>query len=124
MPRADAVAAITAVRALAPKIAPLLQVNEVRTVRADDQWLSSAYETDVVGLHFTWIKDQPAVEAFLPELEAALPATARPHWGKLSTIPGADVAARYPRWDDFRALRARLDPDARFRNPFLARLGL
>ncbi|UOE44253.1 FAD-binding protein [Agromyces larvae] len=124
LPRADAVAAIEAVRRLAPRIAPLLQVCEVRTVRADDLWLSMAYGVDVVALHFTWVADQPAVEALLPDLEAALPATARPHWGKLFALPADELAARSPRWHDFRALRARLDPDRRFTNPFLARVGL
>ncbi|WP_394550864.1 D-arabinono-1,4-lactone oxidase [Agromyces sp. MMS24-JH15] len=124
VPRADAVAALEAVRSLAPRIAPLLQVCEVRTVRADDLWLSPAYGADVVGIHFTWTLDEPAVTALLPDLEAALPASARPHWGKLFTLPAAELARRYPRWEDFRALRARLDPEGRFRNAYLDRLGL
>ncbi|WP_243695435.1 D-arabinono-1,4-lactone oxidase [Agromyces protaetiae] len=124
VPRADAVAAIEAVRRLAPRIAPLLLVTEVRTVRADDLWLSPAYGVDAVALHFTWKLDEPAVRAFLPDLEAALPSTARPHWGKVFTLPGDEVRRRYPRFDDFAALRARVDPDRRFVNPYLERLGL
>ena len=124
VPRADAVAALEAVRSLADRIAPLLQVCEVRTVRADDLWLSGAYGADVVGLHFTWVRDEPAVTALLPVIEAALPVTARPHWGKVFTLPGDEVRRRYPRWDDFAALRARFDPEGRFRNGYLARLGL
>ncbi|WP_159606734.1 D-arabinono-1,4-lactone oxidase [Agromyces humi] len=124
VPRADAVAALEAVRGLADRIAPLLQVCEVRTVRADDLWLSGAYGTDVVGLHFTWVRDEPAVTALLPAIEAALPATARPHWGKVFTLPGDEVRRRYPRWDDFAALRARFDPERRFANAYLERLGL
>lgn len=124
VPRADAVAALETLRSLAGRIAPLLQVCEVRTVRADDLWLSAAYRTDVVGLHFTWVRDQPAVEALLPALEAALPPTARPHWGKLFTLPAADLRGRYRRFDDFAALRARFDPDGRLRNAFLQRIGL
>ena len=124
VPRADAVAAIEAVRSLAGRIAPLLQVCEVRTVAADTLWLSPAYGADVVGLHFTWVRDQPSVEALLPELEAALPPTARPHWGKLFTMPADELRRRYPRFDDFAALRARLDPAGRLRNDFLARAGL
>src|SRR5690606_13264564 len=54
VPRADAVGAIEAVRSLADRIAPLLLVSEVRTVRADDLWLSSSYGADAVGIHFTW----------------------------------------------------------------------
>jgi xylitol oxidase len=42
----------------------------------------------------------------------------RPHWGKLTTLPPAVVAASYPRMDDFRRLTAELDPDGTFRNEF------
>ncbi|MET0976380.1 MAG: D-arabinono-1,4-lactone oxidase, partial [Leifsonia sp.] len=60
-----------------------------------------------------------------PLLEAALaPSAARPHWGKLFTMPAADVTALYPRWNDFAALRASLDPRGVFRNAFTAALGL
>ncbi|MFC4137740.1 MULTISPECIES: D-arabinono-1,4-lactone oxidase [unclassified Microbacterium] len=123
VPRRDAVAAIEAVRGLADRIAPLLLVNEIRTVAADELWLSSAYGADVVGLHFTWRPEEAAVRALLPDIEAALPETARPHWGKVFTLDGAEVRRRYSRWDDFAALRAELDPDRRFVNPYLERLG-
>ncbi|KQQ92644.1 FAD-binding protein [Leifsonia sp. Leaf325] len=125
VPRAHAAEALEAVRLLAPRIAPLLQVCEVRTVAADELWLSPAFGTEVTGIHFTWLPDQPAVEAFLPLLEAALaPFAARPHWGKLFTLPGAEVAALYPRFADFAVLRHRLDPRGVFRNPFTESLGL
>ena len=124
VPRTDAVAAIEAIRSLADRVAPLLLVNEIRTVRADTLWLSPAYRTDVVGLHFTWRPDEPAVRAFLPELESALPDSARPHRGKISTLDPAEVRRRNPRWDDFAALRAAWDPERRFVNDHLARLGL
>ena len=124
LPRADAVAAIQAVRLLAGSIAPLLLVNEIRTVSADDLWLSSSYGADAVGIHFTWKPDEAAIRAFLPTLEAALPSSARPHWGKVFTLDAAEVRARYPRWEDFAALRAEFDPSRRFVNEYLERLGL
>ncbi|MDQ0728160.1 FAD-binding protein [Microbacterium sp. W4I20] len=124
VPRADAVEAIQAVRTLAGQIAPLLLVNEIRTVRSDDLWLSPEYGTDAVGIHFTWKPEEEAVRALLPTIEAALPASARPHWGKVFTLDGAEVRSRYPRFDAFAALAARFDPDRRLSNPYLERLGL
>lgn len=123
VPRANAVEAIRAVRELAPLIAPLLLVSEIRTVAADDLWLSSASGTDAVGLHFTWQRDQAGVEAILPALEAALlPLGARPHWGKVYVDAGNVVPGLYPRLDAFRALADSFDPTGAFRNPFLTRL--
>jgi xylitol oxidase len=127
VPRRNAVAAIAAMRDLAGQIAPLLQVCELRTVASDDLWLSPAFETDVLGIHFTWQPDQPGVERLLPVIERALePLDARPHWGKLFTLDGAAerMPRLYRRWDDFVALRRRLDPRGVFGNDFLSRLGL
>lgn len=119
VPRAHALDAIRAVRELSAEIVPLLQVNEIRTVAADELWLSSSYGTDAVGLHFTWVQDQPAVQKLLPKLEAALePFSARPHWGKLFTSGAQDLDRLYPRLEDFRLLAKRLDPDGVFANPF------
>ncbi|RDV43921.1 FAD-binding protein [Leifsonia sp. ku-ls] len=123
VPRARAVEAIEAVRRLAPVVAPLLQISEIRTVAADRLWLSSAYETDVVGIHFTWVRDQEGVEAVLPQLEAELlPLGARPHWGKLFLDRDGIVPTLYPRLADFASLAARFDPAGRFRNRYLTRL--
>ena len=127
VPRRHAVAAIQALRELAGAVAPLLQVCELRTVARDELWLSPAYDTDVLGIHFTWLPDQPGVERLLPVIEGALaPMDARPHWGKLFTLDGASgrMPRLYPHWDDFAALRRRLDPRGVFGNDFLSRLGL
>ncbi|HWI31094.1 MAG TPA: D-arabinono-1,4-lactone oxidase, partial [Microbacterium sp.] len=123
VPRRHAVGALSALRSLAGRIAPLVQVCEIRTVAADRLWLSPSFETDAVALHFTWLPDQRGVEAFLPDLEAALePFAARPHWGKL--FARRDVAALYPRWSDFAALRDRFDPRGVLRNEWMSELGL
>jgi alditol oxidase len=126
VPRASAAAAVDALRALAPGFVDLLQVSEVRTIAADDLWLSGAYGGDAVGFHFTWVRDRSGVYAALPAIEdALLPLGARPHWGKCF-VAGVDrLAPAYPRLDDFRALAERLDPERKLRNEFLARhLGL
>lgn len=120
--RAVALDAMRAVASLRPKLAPVLFISEIRTVAADDLWLSMAYGRDSVAIHFTWENDPAGVEALLPELEAALaPFDARPHWGKLFAMPAAVLAARYPHMDDFRALCARYDPTGKFRNRYLRR---
>ena len=120
LPRADAAAAIAAMREIGELIAPVLQVSEIRTVRGDDLWLSPAYHRDSVTLHFTWIKDELAVGPVLAQVEQRLlPLGARPHWGKLTSIPAARIAASYPCAGDFAALLRRFDPDAKFRNSFV-----
>jgi xylitol oxidase len=116
-PRRHAAAAIEAVRALAPKVRPLLQVAEIRTIAADRLWLSPQYEQDSVAIHFTWDRDQEAVERVLVDVEAALaPFDARPHWGKVFLN-----SPQHPRAADFLALAARLDPDGKFRNGWFER---
>ncbi|HJA03986.1 MAG TPA: FAD-binding protein, partial [Candidatus Microbacterium stercoravium] len=45
-------------------------------------------------------------------------------WGKVFVRAGREIRDLYPRFDDFRALRDRLDPDGRFRNAFARRIGL
>ena len=120
--REHAVEAIQAVRALAPAIAPLLLVSEVRSMAADELWLSSNYHRDGIGLHFTWKPKQAEVEAVLPVIEAALaPFAARPHWGKVFAADAAVLGPLYPRFNDFKALAGRLDPEGKFRNAFLDR---
>ena len=46
----------------------------------------------------------------------------RPHWGKIHYLDAEDVAERYPKFDEFRAVRDRLDPDRVFANPYLKRV--
>jgi L-gulonolactone oxidase len=46
----------------------------------------------------------------------------RPHWGKLHFQSAETLAPRYPEWDRFQAVRARLDPAGRFSNPYLERV--
>lgn len=118
--RGDAVAAFRALYAMQHKIAPLLLVSEIRTMSADTLWMSMANGRDSVAFHFTWKPDWPAVRALLPEIEAALsPFSARPHWGKLFTMPKANVQALTPRLSDFRALCGQYDPAGKFRNAFV-----
>ena len=100
----------------------MLFVTEIRSMAADNLWLSSAYGRDTVGIHFTWHPLQPEVEEFLPRLEAALlPLGARPHWGKLFMAQGESLRQQYPKFADFLALRQELDPEGKFLNGFAER---
>ena len=123
VPRLHALAAIDAVRGLAGSVRPLLQVSELRTVAADELWMSPQHGGATLGIHFTWRPDQPAVERALAGVEAALaPFAARPHWGKLFLAGSADLRPLYPRAPDFLALAERLDPRGAFRNAWLERV--
>jgi xylitol oxidase len=121
--RVDAPAALAAVRELGADIVPHLLVTELRTMAADDLWMSPATGRESLAIHFTFTNDQAAVEALCPRIEAALePFAPRPHWGKVNTMPKALVASRYPRFADFRALVERTDPDGKFLGPSTAAL--
>lgn len=122
VPREHAVEAIEVMRGLSDQISPLLQVSEIRTVAADDLWLSPNYKRAGIGLHLTWKPEQEAVEKLLPLIERKLvPFAARPHWGKLFNAEAAALAPLYEKFPDFQALAERLDPERKFRNDFLAR---
>lgn len=122
VPRGHAVAALCAIDGLRERIAPLLQVSEVRTMAADALWMSPCYRRASAAIHFTWKKDSPAVSALLPRIETALsPFDARPHWGKLFTMPPAELRSRYEKLADFRKLLRTFDSGGKFRNTFLDR---
>jgi xylitol oxidase len=105
---------------LSEQITPLLQITEVRTIAADNFWLSPCYQQDCVAIHFTWQPQWTAVRELLPILEESLaPYAARPHWGKLFTMPPAHLATLYEKLPDFRQLCQQLDPQGKFRNAFL-----
>lgn len=118
--------ALAAVRAIAPAFDGQLLVTELRTVAADELWMSPAYRRDVLAIHFTWRNDTEGVLAVLPHIEAALaPFDVRPHWGKAFTMPGEAIRATLPRAEGFLAAAREADPRGVFRNAFLERtLGL
>ena len=118
--RAVAVAALRALESIADRIAAVLQISEIRTIAADELWLSMAHRRDSVALHFTWVKDAAAVAPEVAEIETLLaPFSARPHWGKVFSLPREELARLYPRYDDFRELVLSYDPAGKFRNSFL-----
>jgi xylitol oxidase len=119
VPREHAVEALTAVDGLRDRIAPVLQISEIRSIAADELWLSPSYRRETIGIHFTWVPDTAAVLPVVTEVERVLaPFAPRPHWGKIFTADLDGVAARYDRWDDFERLAAGYDPGGKLRSQY------
>jgi xylitol oxidase len=122
IPRQHAVDALYELARVRAEINPALQICEVRTVAADELWLSPCYRQDTVSIHFTWIADTRAVlpTAALAEKQLA-PFNPRPHWGKIFTTQPETLRSRYERLPDFRDLMHHYDPLGKFRNAFIER---
>ncbi len=123
VPRECATEAITAVKAIADRAD--LRINfpiEVRFVAADDALLSPAHGRDTCYIAVHAFQKMPweiyfrAVEEALGELGG------RPHWGKRHHLDASTLRTRYPRFDDFLAVRDRLDPSRVFANPYISRV--
>lgn len=121
VPREKGAVAIEAVLSIRDKFAHLVQVVEFRTTAADELWLSPQYQRDTLSIHFTWVKDQEAVNVAVGHVEQALsPFDALPHWGKVFTL--GNIGARYEKLADFARLRDRMDPQRKFSNPWLEKV--
>jgi len=120
VPREDAMDAILAVERLRDQVGPHLMISEIRTIAADNLWMSPCYRQSCVTIHFTWKQDWPAVSKLLPVIERELaPFQARPHWGKLFTMAPAQLHSRYEKLPEFIQLSRKYDPQGKFRNDFL-----
>jgi xylitol oxidase len=121
VPLANAVEAILAIERLGERVAPHLFISELRTIAADELWMSTAQGRDSLAIHFTWKPDWPAVRELLPLIERELsPFGVRPHWGKLFTLSREELRSRYERLGEFQELVRDLDPGGKFQNRFLA----
>jgi alditol oxidase len=122
LPVADAVPALHALNEIRDRVAPVLQICEIRVVAADQLWLSTCYDRDSVAFHFTWIADPAPVLPVVGQVEQALaPFAPRPHWGKVFTIPPEALRSSYERLPDFLDLMRNFDPSGKFRNAYTAR---
>ncbi len=120
VPRRNAIEAILAIERLRDQVGPHLMISELRTIAADELWMSTCYGRDSLAIHFTWEQDWPSVKKLLPVIERELsPFGVRPHWGKLFTLGPDQLQSRYERLDEFKRLTAEFDPEGKFRNRFL-----
>ena len=101
---------------------PVMFPVEVRVAAADDIWLSTGYGRDsaYVATHqYTGLPYQDWFDRF----ESIVAEVAgRPHWGKLHSLDAGRLRPLYPRYDDFRRVRAEVDPEGRFGNSYLTRV--
>lgn len=92
---------------------------EYRTLRADDIPLSPAYGRETVTISIHQDATLP-YRPFFADAEAIFRNhRGRPHWGKVHWHSGRELRDLYPRWDEFHAVRTRLDPAGRFLNAYL-----
>lgn len=121
--RALAPEVLQMIQSMSDRITPLLYISEVRSIKADDLWMSTTQGGDKIAFHFTWKPDGPGVAALLPDLEKALePFNARPHWAKLFHMGHERLRHLYPKMDDFKDLVHRYDPDGKFQNDYLSKV--
>ncbi|MBA2546200.1 MAG: FAD-binding protein [Solirubrobacterales bacterium] len=123
IPRRNCAEAVQRILDAAERSAPPVGFPiEVRFVAGDDAMLSPAHERDTcyVAVHqyegVPWEGYFRSVEGVMEDYGG------RPHWGKRHFQTAATLAERYPRWGDFAALRARLDPEGSFRNAYTDRV--
>lgn len=124
VPRENAYQVMMEIEKLKDLIHPILFVSEIRSIKADDLWMSMAYGRDSIAFHFTWKPMTDEVMKALPKIEEVLkPFGVRPHWGKIFTISGKELSKNYPKWNDFKKLISTMDPNKMCTNTFLENLG-
>ncbi|WP_198088510.1 D-arabinono-1,4-lactone oxidase [Variovorax sp. E3] len=122
VPRADGIACVREVIAALDRRSDVFFPMEFRFVKADDAWLSPFHERDSCSIAVHAAVGEP-YDYLLSEIGPIYRKyQGRPHWGKLHDLGPAQLATLYPRWNDFLALRAKLDPGGRMLNPYLRQL--
>ena len=123
VPRESLAGVLAELRRAVPRLAePVMFPVEVRVAAADDIWLSTGYgrDTAYVAIHqYTGLPYRAYFDLFESVVAEA---AGRPHWGKMHSLDAARLGPLYPRFDDFRQVRAQVDPEDRFGNPYLSRV--
>jgi FAD-linked oxidoreductase len=122
VPRADGIACVREVIAALERRNDVFFPLEFRFIKGDDAWLSPFHQRDSCSIAVHAAQGEP-YDYLLSEIGPIYRKyQGRPHWGKLHDLKAPQLAALYPRWKDFLALRAQLDPDGRMLNPYLRQL--
>jgi xylitol oxidase len=122
VPLENAIDAILALEKKREQIGPELMITEIRSIAADELWMSPCYQKDCISIHFTWKQHPGPVGELISMIETVLqPFGALPHWGKLFNMSPDLLQSLYPRFSDFRDLVRTHDPQGKFANAFLER---
>ena len=123
VPRESLGHVIAELRRAVPGLAnPVMFPVEVRVAAADDIWLSTGYGRESAYIAIHQYAGLP-YQAYFDRFESIVAEVAgRPHWGKLHSLDAGRLRLLYPRFDEFCRVRAEVDPDGRFGNPYLSRV--
>jgi len=123
VPRESLVGVLRELRRSVPRLAdPVMFPVEVRVAAADDIWLSTAYQRETAYIAIHQYSGLP-YRAYFDLFESIVAdVEGRPHWGKMHGIDAARLGRLYPRHQDFRRVRAEVDPEGRFASPYLIRV--
>ncbi|PKA98607.1 xylitol oxidase [Flavobacteriaceae bacterium MAR_2009_75] len=122
VPREYAVEALLAIEKMKGELFPHILISEIRSIAADNFWMSPCYKQDCIAIHTTWKQKPKEVMALLPKFEKALaPFNTKPHWGKLFTLDPETLQSRYEKHSDFVALAKKYDSEGKFKNGYLTK---
>jgi FAD-linked oxidoreductase len=123
VPRESLRQVLAELRREVPRLAePVMFPVEVRVAAADDIWLSTAYGRDSAYIAIHQYTGLP-YQAYFALFESIVADVAgRPHWGKMHSLDAERLRVLYPRFDEFRRIRAEADPEWRFGNSYLGRV--
>jgi L-gulono-1,4-lactone dehydrogenase len=123
VPRESLLDVLAELRSAVPRLShPVMFPVEVRVAAADDIWLSTASGRDSAYIAIHQYIGLPYQDYFDTFESIVAQVNGRPHWGKMHTLDAARFAELYPHFEDFRNVRAEVDPDGRFLNPYLQRV--
>ena len=107
-------------RTLGRALSSVLMISELRTIAADDLWLSPGFRGPSLAIHFTFKRDPIQVAAVLLLIETVLsPFRAVPHWGKVTRLAPKAIAGNYEKFGCFKEFARDMDPDQVFANEYL-----
>src|SRR6201995_4355340 len=123
VPRESLGQVITELRQAVPRLHdPVMFPVEVRVAAADDIWLSTGYGRDSAYVAIHQYTGLPYQEYFDRFESIVAEVAGLPQGGKMHSLDSGRLRSLYPRFDEFRRVRAEVDPDGRFGNAYLTRI--